>query len=50
LALSALRSLGLRVSIDDFGTGYSSLSYLRRSAPHWQSVSTPPVVNIHVAE
>ncbi|MFC9244780.1 putative bifunctional diguanylate cyclase/phosphodiesterase [Streptomyces sp. NPDC057136] len=27
--ISALRSLGVRVSIDDFGTGYSSLSYLR---------------------
>ncbi|MET0258393.1 MAG: EAL domain-containing protein, partial [Methylobacterium sp.] len=27
--LSALRSMGVRVSIDDFGTGYSSLSYLR---------------------
>lgn len=28
--LSALKSLGLRISIDDFGTGYSSLSYLKR--------------------
>jgi len=27
--LSALRSLGIKVSIDDFGTGYSSLSYLK---------------------
>jgi diguanylate cyclase (GGDEF)-like protein/PAS domain S-box-containing protein len=26
--LSALRSLGVRLSIDDFGTGYSSLAYL----------------------
>ncbi len=28
--LSALRSMGIRLSIDDFGTGYSSLSYLKR--------------------
>jgi diguanylate cyclase (GGDEF)-like protein/PAS domain S-box-containing protein len=28
LALSNLRTLGVRISIDDFGTGYSSLSYL----------------------
>lgn len=28
--LTALTSLGVRLSIDDFGTGYSSLSYLRR--------------------
>ncbi|MFN0166560.1 MAG: EAL domain-containing protein [Bryobacteraceae bacterium] len=28
--MSALRSLGVRVSVDDFGTGYSSLSYLQR--------------------
>jgi len=27
--LTAIRSLGVRVSIDDFGTGYSSLSVLR---------------------
>jgi len=27
--LTALRSLGVRISIDDFGTGYSSLSVLR---------------------
>jgi PAS domain S-box-containing protein len=29
-ALSALRSIGVRVAIDDFGTGYSSLLYLKR--------------------
>jgi diguanylate cyclase (GGDEF)-like protein/PAS domain S-box-containing protein len=29
-ALSALRTLGVRLSIDDFGTGYSSLGYLTR--------------------
>ena len=29
-ALTALKSLGVRLSIDDFGVGYSSLSYLRR--------------------
>ncbi len=28
--ISALKSLGLRISIDDFGTGYSSLNYLRK--------------------
>ena len=28
--LSAIKSLGVRISMDDFGTGYSSLSYLRR--------------------
>ncbi|WP_236517498.1 putative bifunctional diguanylate cyclase/phosphodiesterase [Sandaracinus amylolyticus] len=28
--LSALRSLGVRVSVDDFGTGYSSLAYLQK--------------------
>jgi len=28
LALSNLRTLGVRISIDDFGTGYSSLAYL----------------------
>ncbi|GAA3932817.1 bifunctional diguanylate cyclase/phosphodiesterase [Litoribacillus peritrichatus] len=28
LALSNLRTLGVKISIDDFGTGYSSLSYL----------------------
>ena len=28
--LTALTSIGVRLSIDDFGTGYSSLSYLRR--------------------
>jgi diguanylate cyclase (GGDEF)-like protein len=27
--MTALRSLGVRLSIDDYGTGYSSLSYLR---------------------
>jgi len=27
--LSALQSLGIKISIDDFGTGYSSLSYLK---------------------
>jgi EAL domain-containing protein (putative c-di-GMP-specific phosphodiesterase class I) len=27
-ALTALRSLGVRLALDDFGTGYSSLSYL----------------------
>jgi len=27
--LTALRSLGVRISVDDFGTGYSSLSVLR---------------------
>ncbi len=30
VTLSALKSLGVRISIDDFGTGYSSLSYLKR--------------------
>jgi diguanylate cyclase (GGDEF)-like protein/PAS domain S-box-containing protein len=29
-ALTALRSLGVRLAVDDFGTGYSSLSYLKR--------------------
>ncbi len=29
-SLSALSSLGLRLSVDDFGTGYSSLSYVTR--------------------
>jgi diguanylate cyclase (GGDEF)-like protein len=29
LALTRLRSLGVRIAIDDFGTGYSSLAYLR---------------------
>ncbi|MBI1834773.1 MAG: EAL domain-containing protein, partial [Burkholderiales bacterium] len=28
--LTAIASLGVRMSIDDFGTGYSSLSYLKR--------------------
>ncbi|MFT4835929.1 MAG: Amt family ammonium transporter [Psychromonas sp.] len=28
--MSALKSLGIKISIDDFGTGYSSLSYLKR--------------------
>jgi EAL domain-containing protein (putative c-di-GMP-specific phosphodiesterase class I) len=28
--LSALRSLGVRLSVDDFGTGFSSLSYLKK--------------------
>lgn len=28
--LTAVKSLGIRVSVDDFGTGYSSLNYLRR--------------------
>ncbi|MGN6333238.1 MAG: putative bifunctional diguanylate cyclase/phosphodiesterase [Motilibacteraceae bacterium] len=28
--LTALRSLGVRLSVDDFGTGQSSLTYLRR--------------------
>lgn len=28
--LTAVKSLGIRISIDDFGTGYSSLNYLRR--------------------
>ena len=28
--LSALASLGVRLSLDDFGTGYSSLTYLKR--------------------
>ncbi|MCW7540370.1 EAL domain-containing protein [Aquabacterium sp. A7-Y] len=30
LRMSALSSLGVRLSIDDFGTGYSSLGYLKR--------------------
>ena len=30
LALTQLKSMGIRISIDDFGTGYSSLIYLRR--------------------
>ncbi len=30
LAMTALRSAGIRVAIDDFGTGCSSLSYVRR--------------------
>jgi EAL domain-containing protein (putative c-di-GMP-specific phosphodiesterase class I) len=29
-AVSALKSLGVKLGIDDFGTGYSSLSYLLR--------------------
>lgn len=29
-SLTALRSLGVRVTIDDFGTGYSSLAFLQR--------------------
>jgi diguanylate cyclase (GGDEF)-like protein len=29
-ALSALKTLGVKLSVDDFGTGYSSLSYLKR--------------------
>jgi diguanylate cyclase (GGDEF)-like protein/PAS domain S-box-containing protein len=29
-ALSALRSLGIRLAVDDLGTGYSSLVYLKR--------------------
>ena len=28
--LSALKSIGVRLTVDDFGTGYSSLSYLKR--------------------
>jgi EAL domain-containing protein (putative c-di-GMP-specific phosphodiesterase class I) len=28
-ALSAVKSLGVRLSLDDFGTGYSSLTYLQ---------------------
>jgi EAL domain-containing protein (putative c-di-GMP-specific phosphodiesterase class I) len=28
--LSAIKSLGVRLSMDDFGTGYSSLAYLKR--------------------
>ncbi len=28
--LTALKTMGVRLSIDDFGTGYSSLSYLQR--------------------
>jgi EAL domain-containing protein (putative c-di-GMP-specific phosphodiesterase class I) len=28
-ALSAIKSLGVRLSLDDFGTGYSSLTYLQ---------------------
>lgn len=28
--LSAIKSMGARISVDDFGTGYSSLSYLKR--------------------
>ncbi|QFT34778.1 Cyclic di-GMP phosphodiesterase Gmr [Labrenzia sp. THAF82] len=28
--LTAISSLGIRISLDDFGTGYSSLSYLKR--------------------
>jgi len=28
--MTALQSLGVKLSIDDFGTGYSSLSYLKR--------------------
>jgi EAL domain-containing protein (putative c-di-GMP-specific phosphodiesterase class I) len=28
--LSALKTMGVRLSIDDFGTGYSSLNYLKR--------------------
>jgi len=28
--LTALRTLGVKISIDDFGTGYSSLTYLKR--------------------
>ncbi len=30
--LSALKTLGVKLSIDDFGTGYSSLAYLKRFA------------------
>ncbi|SDG47429.1 diguanylate cyclase/phosphodiesterase with PAS/PAC sensor(s) [Pseudonocardia oroxyli] len=33
-ALSALRSLGVRLALDDFGTGYSSLAWLRRLPVH----------------
>ncbi|MGM0564134.1 MAG: putative bifunctional diguanylate cyclase/phosphodiesterase [Pseudomonadota bacterium] len=29
-ALTALQTLGVRVSLDDYGTGYSSLSYLKK--------------------
>lgn len=29
-ALTALRTLGVRLSLDDFGTGFSSLAYLRQ--------------------
>ena len=28
--MTALKTLGVRLSMDDFGTGYSSLNYLRR--------------------
>jgi EAL domain-containing protein (putative c-di-GMP-specific phosphodiesterase class I) len=30
VALTNLKTLGVRLSIDDFGTGYSSLSYLKQ--------------------
>jgi diguanylate cyclase (GGDEF)-like protein/PAS domain S-box-containing protein len=32
--LSALTTMGMRISVDDFGTGYSSLSYLKRFPLH----------------
>jgi diguanylate cyclase (GGDEF)-like protein len=32
--LSALKSLGVKLSIDDFGTGYSSMSYLQQLEVH----------------
>jgi diguanylate cyclase (GGDEF)-like protein len=32
--LSALSTMGVRISVDDFGTGYSSLSYLKRFPLH----------------
>ncbi|SIO00974.1 putative bifunctional diguanylate cyclase/phosphodiesterase [Paraburkholderia phenazinium] len=32
--LTALSSMGVKISVDDFGTGYSSLSYLKRFPLH----------------
>ncbi|MEM6693097.1 MAG: bifunctional diguanylate cyclase/phosphodiesterase [Pseudomonadota bacterium] len=48
--ISAIRSIGVKVSIDDFGTGYSSLSYLRTTMADELKIDRSLVEQIETSE